>query len=134
MKAISRWKQGFQSENTDGRGHSLILDLPKGKGGKDLGTSALELTAMGLAGCISTIFAMVAKKIRLEFTALEVDLEAHKGEKDPTISKVDFVLKIKTEDSLAKVEKCLALTENSCPVGVIFENAGIPVNSEIKML
>ncbi|MDK2463414.1 MAG: osmotically inducible protein C, partial [Candidatus Korarchaeota archaeon] len=61
MRARSKLVEGFRSVIDDGRGHSVVTDLPKDMGGTDTAPTALELAVMALAGCITTIFAMVAK-------------------------------------------------------------------------
>ena len=123
MKAVSVWISGFRSVVDNGRAHSVVVDLPKNQGGEDLGPTALELALMSLAGCIGTIFAIVAGKRKLSYEGFRVELEGEKGEK--TIEKIRGVLRIKTSASREEVETALKLTMEICPVGLIFEKAGI---------
>ncbi|NLJ41121.1 MAG: OsmC family protein [Clostridiales bacterium] len=129
MKAKGLWIGGFQSKLGNGRGHEVVVDLPPSQDGEDTGASALELTLMSLAGCITTIFAVVAKKARFEFEGLEADLSATKGKS--TIETVDVVVKVKASDK-EKAEKVLDQTLKMCPVGVLFDNAG--VKSQHKLI
>ncbi len=131
MKATSVWISKYRSVLDNGRTHSIVVDLPPENKGDDTGPTALELVVMGLAGCITTIFPMVAEKRRLKYSALRVDLEAEKGEK--TIEKVKGVLTIKTSASRDEVERVFRLTMGICPVGLLFEKAGIKPEIEIKM-
>ena len=123
MKAVSVWISGFRSAVDNGRAHSVVVDLPRDQGGEDLGPTALELALMSLAGCIGTIFAIVAGKRKLSYQSLRVELEGEKGEK--TIENIRGVLRIKTSASREEVETALKLTMEICPVGLIFEKAGI---------
>lgn len=134
MKSNCKWIKNYQSVVDNGRGHAQIMDLPEAKGGDNTAATALEATVMGLSGCIVTIFAVVANKMRLPFEALEVDVEADKTDSDPTITAVRFNLKIKTSVSEEKVRKCLDHTMSTCPVGVLFRNAGVELNNTITML
>lgn len=134
MKAIATWTQGLQGIVKDERNHSTVIDVPPAKGGIDSGTSALELCVMSLAGCVETIFAMVAPKMRLEFEQLEVVADARIEEGAKTISHVDYKLSIKTSATEEKVKKCLDLVESTCPVGVLFTQAGVVIKGEIEML
>lgn len=134
MKAIANWTEGLQGIVKDERNHSIVIDVPEVKGGIDSGTSALELCVMSLAGCIETIFAMVAPKMRLEFEKLEVVADARMEDGSKTISHVDYKLNILTKASEEKVKKCLDLVESTCPVGVLFTQAGVVLNAEIVML
>lgn len=134
MKSTFKWKQGFESVVDNSRGHEIVMDLPKGKNGTDLGATALEICGMSLTGCVGTIFAVMAEKMRIKFSELEIELDAAKTDDDPTITAVSFVLKIKTEATKEKVQKCLDLTLENCPVGVLYRKAGVSISNEIEML
>lgn len=127
MQAIGTWEGGFQTTLEDGRGHSTRVDLPIDEGGWNLGTSALELSVLSLAGCITTIFALVAKRRRLRFDGLRVQLEAHRPEGALTIESVEGTLRVVTSAREKDVEAALGITLRTCPVGVLYERAGIPV-------
>jgi uncharacterized OsmC-like protein len=134
MKSTVKWTKNLQSVVDNGRGHQVVLDMPEAKNGDNQGATALELAVMSLSGCIATIFAVVAAKMRIKFTQLEVELDASKTDEDATITKVDYIFKIKTDEPVDKIEKCLKHTMDTCPVGVLFEKAGIPINSKIILL
>jgi putative redox protein len=127
MHAIATWKGGYQTVLEDGRGHSIPIDLPLDEAGRDTGTSALELNALSLAGCIVTIFALVAKKRRLPFEAMTIDLEAQRPEGAPTITSVEGTFRIITAAPVDAVETTLNITLRTCPVGVLYDRAHIPV-------
>lgn len=134
MKSTVKWTKNLQSVVDNGRGHQVLIDMPEAKNGDNQGATALELAVMGLSGCIATIFAGVAAKMRIKFTQMEVELDAAKTDNDATITKVDYVFKIKTEEPLEKIEKCLKHTMDTCPVGILFEQAGIPVKGQIILV
>ena len=134
MKSTSLWTRQFQSVVDNGRNHSLVIDLPEPKGGINSGPTALELCVMSFSGCVGTIFAMVAQKMRVTFDHLEVDVNAEQKDNAPTITHVHFVLSIKTSDDIQKIEKCLEHTVNTCPVGVLFKQAGVVITNEIKIV
>jgi putative redox protein len=127
MKAVGTWKGGFQTQLEDARGHAVTVDLPADEDGGNLGTSALELSVLSLAGCITTIFALVAKKRRLTFEEMQVELDAERPEGSPTIVSVDGVLRVVTSVPKEDVETALNITLRTCPVGVLYEHAHIPV-------
>lgn len=131
MKSKSLWTKKFQSVVDNGRNHSMVIDLPEAKGGDNNGPTALEVCVMSFSGCVGTIFAMVANKMRINFDKMEVDVDAEQKENAPTISHVHFVLKIQTRAEKEKVEKCLEHTLHTCPVGVLFRQAGVQITNEI---
>lgn len=128
MQAIGTWKGGFETSLEDGRAHSVIIDLPVDEGGRSVGTSALELCVLSLAGCISTIFAIIARKRRLAFQGMSVALEAERPNGAPTIARVRGTLRVRTKADPSEVDPVFRLTLQTCPVGVIFARAQIPVD------
>jgi len=134
MKSKSLWTRQFQSVADNGRNHSLVIDLPEAKGGINSGPTALELCVMSFSGCVGTIFAMVAEKMRLSFSKMEVDVNAEQKNDAPTITNIHFILSIQTTHEKEKIEKCLEHTLKTCPVGVLFKQAGVEITNEIKFL
>jgi putative redox protein len=134
MKSNSLWTRQFQSVVDNGRNHSMVIDLPEAKGGSNSGPTALEMCVMSFSGCVGTIFAMVAKKMRLDFDKMEVEVNAKQKNEAPTITDIHFVIFIRTGESEEKIQKCLDVTMNTCPVGLLFRQAGVNLKSEIKFM
>ncbi len=131
MKASSVWREGFRSELGNGRGHAVVVDWPPEDGGRDAGPSGLELAAMSLAGCVTTIFAAVARKRRLPYDRLRADLTAERPRGAPTIERVRGVVTVASSAPKEDVETVLRLTIQQCPVGVLFERAGVASEWEL---
>ena len=133
MKSTAVWKKGFQSVLDNGRGHEIFIDLPEQKGGENIAPTALELCVMSMAGCVSTIFNLLAKKMRIDFEKLEVEVFAEQENNAPTITDVCCVVKIKTDSSEEKVTGCLEKAIETCPVGYLFNKAGVKITHEVIM-
>jgi putative redox protein len=127
MQAVGTWKGGYETVLEDDRAHKVTVDLPIDEGGRSAGPTALDLSLLSLAGCISTIFTLVAHKRHLSFQGLTIALEADRPDGAPTITRVHGTLRLRTKAEPAEVETALRLTIRTCPVGVIFERAGIPI-------
>jgi putative redox protein len=125
MKAVSVWAEGYRSVLDDGRGHSVVVDLPTDQNGTNAGPTALELCLMSLAGCTTTIFKIVAGKRNFAYKAFKVELEAEKPEGALTVTGVKGKMEIVTGAEEKEAETVLRLTLKTCPVGVIFANAKI---------
>jgi putative redox protein len=124
MKISSRHVTGcFQSIVDNGRNHGVVLDLPEAKKGDDLGPTALELAAMALAGCVSTIWAVVAKNSKCSYNKMIVELDIDKPDDAPTFTGGEIKVRIDSEESDEKLKRILDKTLRSCPVGILFEQA-----------
>ena len=115
----------------DGRAHSVCLDLPP-ELGTDMGPTALELGVMSFAGCFATIFALTAKKMRIPLKDLEVKLEAVESDEAGTITDANVDILVKADASEDRIQRIFKLTLENCPVGKLFEKAGVRTNYSIK--
>ncbi|NBC30315.1 MAG: hypothetical protein GVY29_10035 [Spirochaetes bacterium] len=126
MKVTSRHVTGcMQSIVDNGRHHGIVLDLPEAKSGDDLGPTALELAAMALAGCVSTIWAVVAKNSGVSYRKVIVEIDLDKGDKDATFTSSSGTVKVDSEEDEDKLRRILDKTIQACPVGRLFEQAGL---------
>lgn len=126
MKITSKHVTGcFQSVVDNGRQHGIVLDLPEGKSGDDLGPTALELAAMSLAGCVSTIWAVVAKNSRCSYRKMIVELDIDKPDNEPTFTTGKIHVKVDSDESDDKLKRILDKTLKACPVGRLFEQADL---------
>jgi putative redox protein len=133
MRAVGTWLGGHQTLLEDESGHSVIVDLPRAEGGEDLGPFALELSVLSLAGCITTIFGLVAKRRRLTFEAMRVELDAVRPKGSPTLASVDGVLRLVTSAPRDEAQTALEITLRTCPVGVLYEKANVPVRVRLDV-
>ena len=133
MKARSIWIGKYRSVLDNFRGHSVVVDLPPAKNGEDTGATALELAVMALAGCVTTIFKIVAEKRKLDYKNLNVVVEAEQPEGEKTITNFKAALEIETDAKKEDVERVLRFTLDICPVGLIFDKAGVKGEWEVKV-
>lgn len=112
----------------------MVIDLPDPKGGSNSGPTALEMCVMSFSGCVGTIFALVAQKMRIAFEKMEVEVSAEQKNEAPTITDVHFTLSIQTSESEEKIEKCIEHTMNTCPAGVLYRQAGVTITDDIRFM
>ena len=115
----------------DGRAHTVLLDLPP-ELGTDMGPTALELGVMSYAGCFATIFALTAKKMKVPLNDLEVNLVALKSEEVGTITEANFDITVKADASEDRIQRIFKLTLKNCPVGELFEKAGVKTSYNMR--
>lgn len=133
MKSTAKLVAGcYQSVVDNGRHHGLVLDLPGAKGGDDLGATALELAVMALSGCISTIWAVVAKNSSVSYRKVTVELEAEKPDDAPTITAVSGTVLIESDETEEKLNRTLEKVLKVCPVGQLYEKADVRVAVTVR--
>lgn len=124
--------EGFRIAVDDGRVHSVCVDLPPDMG-TDRGPTALELGVMSFAGCVATIFVLMAKKTRVKISDLEITMKAEKPEGAKTVTKADYEVIVKSSESEDKLKRVFELTRANCPVGLLFERAGVEVSYKLRI-
>jgi putative redox protein len=125
LNANAKLVKGYRIDVDDGRAHAICLDLEQDSGGTNMGPSALELALMSFAGCYAAIFMLTANKMRASVTELEIKAEAVKSEQAGTITETKFDIVTKTDLPEDRVQRIHELTIKGCPVGKIFEKAGV---------
>jgi uncharacterized OsmC-like protein len=131
LHAKAQLIQGFQIVLENGRTHSVIVDQPANMG-TDLGPTPLELCVMSHAGCYATILALTAQKMRIPLKGLTVKVEATETDEAGTITEETFDINIKVDAPPDRIQRLHKLTLENCPVGIIFEKAGVKINYNIK--
>lgn len=132
LRSTARLIKDLRISVDDGRAHSVCLDLPP-ELGTDMGPTALELGVMSYAGCFATIFALTAKKMRVLLKGLEVKLEGLKTEEAGTIVEANFDISVKADAPEDRIQRIFKLTLENCPVGKLFEKAGVKTSYNLQI-
>ncbi len=130
MEIESKWLDKYRFSVTNGRNDPIIIDVGPDYGGK--GPAALELVIMALATCLGTTYKMIADKMHLSISAINVKAIANKDEKD-FITDVHLHVYVSSKDSTEKLEKTLELAEKNCPVDNIFHQTQIPTEATLHI-
>ena len=133
LNARARIIQGFEIALDDGRGHCTVADQPTPTYA-GLGATPLELCIMSHAGCYATIAGLTAQKMRLELRGCEVKVAAAKSEETGTIAEeiIDILFKLDAPED--RIQRLHELTLKNCPVGILFEKAGVKITYIIKTI
>ncbi len=132
MLVTSKWIKNHQSAVNNGRSDAVIMDLPPEKGGDDFAATALEYAVMALAGCITTIFSVVAKNSHVEISDLEAIVEAKKPDEALTITEVKMNINVKSNAPEDKIKRILGITLKQCPVETLFRQANVRMDVQLN--
>lgn len=132
LHANAKLVENFRIDVDDGRAHAFCLDLDRRSGGTDMGPSALELALMSFAGCYATIFALTASKMRMGLKGLDIKVEGVKSEEIGAITETNFNITVKADAPEDRIQRCHELTVKDCPVGKIFDKAGVRTSYSLK--
>jgi len=131
LHARARIIQDYEIVLDNGRGHSSVADQPNETFAGN-GATPLELCVMSHAGCYATIAALTAEKMRLKLKGCEVTVDAVKSPETGTIGEETFDIVFKLDAPEDRVRRLHELTLKNCPVGVLFEKAGVKITYIIK--
>lgn len=131
LHARARTIEGFELALDNGRSHGTIADQPT-ETLPGLGPTPLELCLMSQAGCYATICVLTAEKMRLPLKGCDVKLEAVKSQETGTISEETFDITLTLDAPEDRVQRLHDLTLKNCPVGILFEKAGVNITYNLK--
>lgn len=131
----TKWNGGLAFE-TDLNGHKLIMDAPVEAGGQDSGPVPKKLQLAALSGCTGMDIVSILKKMRVEFSNLEIEVQGDLTDENPRhYHKMHVIYTIYGKDlPLDKIEKAVRMSEETyCGVGALYRKA-IELSSEIKLI
>ena len=73
-------------------------------------------------------------RARIKFDSLEVEVVADKPDGTKTIKSFEFITKVKSDADQKALEKVLDLTSLTCPVGVLWKQAGLEPVYKLEIL
>lgn len=107
----------------DELGHELLMDLGEEAGGDNAGFRPMPLLLVGLGGCMGVDVKIILDKMKISFTAMDLEIEADMDESTtPRIySEIRILFKFKGEAlEMDKIEKAIKLAEDKyCNVSAI---------------
>ena len=131
LRARAKLVENCRIDVDDQRTHAVCLDQPA-PDGTDMGSSALDLCLMSLAGCYATIFVLTVKKMRFSLKNLEVKVEGVKSEAAGTITEANVDVLMEANMPKDRLQRAHELTVKGCPVGKLFERAGVKMKYNLR--
>ena len=115
------------------RGFTVLSDEPPVRGGEDRAPTPLEYVLVALCACTNASTGRIAEKMRFAYDALdteaeaELDIRGRKGEADVPVHyrKVRLHVRIRTDESDARIDRLASLVARYCPVDS-FVRAAVP--------
>ncbi len=108
------WKGEMQFEATADSGHRLTLDAAPQHGGRNAGFRPMELLLIGTAGCTAMDVVALLRKMRQQFSAVEVTIGGERREEHPrafTRLHLTYTVRGRNLDR-AKVERAITLSQD----------------------
>ena len=127
----ARTIQGYELILDNGRSQCTISDQPS-ETSTGLGPTPFELCLMSHAGCYATICVMTADKMRLPLKGCDVKIDAVKSPETGTVSEETFDIALKLDAPEDRVQRLHEVTLKTCPVGILFEKAGVKITYNLK--
>ena len=125
-------KEGVRCEIESGK-HTIITDEPAERGGTDTGAAPLQHLTAALAACQTVQIHKVAEAMRFKHGAITIQadcttdmIDGLEGNNDGVMHfcEAALIIDIETNESEKKIERLKALSEDRCPVGRLFADAG----------
>ncbi len=115
--------------------HTIVTDEPAERGGKDEAPPPLFHLTAALAACQTVQIVKVAEAMRFKHGAINIKATATTDLIDGIdgnangvmhFCEAELFIEIETDETTQKFERLQALSEDRCPVGRLFAEAGYP--------
>ena len=139
----STCKQGVVCEiKVQGGDHTIYTDEPEARGGTGTAASPLTFFTASLAACQSVQITKVAEAMRFKHGAINIKASTttdriqgvEEKEKVMRFCGADLIIEIETNEPVDKLERLKRISEDRCPVGNIFTDAGYEPTITWKVL
>ena len=120
MKTSIDWKGGLKFSGKSNFGFDITLDGSKKAGGDEDGYQPLELVVFALAGCAGMDVISIAKKMKQDVSAMQINVETEQKDDHPkflTKAHIEYTITGK-ELKPEMLERAIQLSEEKyCVVG-----------------
>lgn len=107
-------------------GHSVMMDATVDNGGENKGSRPKEMMLAALAGCTGMDVVSILKKMRVEFTALNIRIEANVTQEHPKhYDRMHVIYEFTGTDlPMEQLKKAVDLSQNRyCGVSFVYKKA-----------
>jgi putative redox protein len=116
--------------------HSMIIDEPESRHGKDEGMLPLQALMASLASCTHVVANQIASELGIVFRDSHIaitgtfDTRCYTGEAkvDPPFPEIDLTVTLATDATDAQLEDLKQQLRWRCPVAATFSGAGTKIN------
>ena len=136
MKATVKWVDGVSFSAESETGHTVVMDGPPDKGGRDLGPRPMEMLLMGMGGCASFDVLSILQKSRQQVVDCTAQLEAERADAVPSVFTKIHLKFLVTGHQLkeTQVKRAVSLSaEKYCSASIMMEAAGVEVSHSYEI-
>lgn len=124
MKVVANWKEALAFDVVSDNGHHIVLDTTVENGSINAGMSPKKLILAGLCGCSGMDVVDILKKMKVDFTKVEVSAEAEQTEEHPKVfTSIQMMYRSDVSaNDLDKLTRAVTLSqEKYCGVSAMLE-------------
>jgi putative redox protein len=118
------WVEGMQFVGEAGSGHAIVLDTGEIGGGRNTGSSPMELLLIGLAGCTAVDVKHILQRRRQKVTGVRVKVEAERADDYPRVYtniKLEYTVRGRDISEKAVVDSIELSKHKYCSASAMFE-------------
>ena len=137
MQAKIKWTDGVQFVAESGSGHSLVVDGPPEKGGRNTGARPMELLLIGLGACSSFDVVNILQKARQNISDCHAEVTAERVDAIPAVfSKIHLHFIVSGKDLKEKqVAKAVSLSaEKYCSASIMLGKGGVEITHSHELV
>ena len=136
MKAKITWREGVYFEGA-ARGHTIAIEGPEDKGGKNRGMRPMEAVLIGLGACSAYDVMNILHKTRQQVARCEVELDGERTDQIPAVfRRIRMHFRCSGQDLDPKrVAQAVSLSvDKYCSVAKMLNQGGVKVEHSFSIV
>lgn len=137
MQATVKWVDNVMFLAESGSGHSVVMDGPEEKGGRNMGVRPMEMLLMGMGGCASFDVVGILKKSKQNISDCRAEITAERSDEIPAVF-TDIAIKFIVTGSNLKEKQVARAVELSadkyCSASIMLGKAGVNITHSYEIV
>lgn len=136
MQVTVKWVDGAMFLGESGSGHTVVMDGPPDRGGRNLGPRPMEMLLLGVGGCSSYDVMNMLQKSRQQVVDCRVEIEAERADAVPAVFTRIHLHFVVTGTALKEkqVQRAVELSAGKyCSASIMLGAAGVEMTHSFEV-
>lgn len=137
MQTTVKWVDNVMFLAESGSGHTVVMDGPEDKGGRNMGVRPMEMLLMGMGGCASFDVISILKKSKQNISDCRAEITAERSDEVPAVF-TNIAIKFIITGSKLKEKQVARAVELSadkyCSASIMLGKAGVDISHSYEII
>lgn len=137
MQTTVKWVDNVMFLAESGSGHTVVMDGPEDKGGRNMGVRPMEMLLMGMGGCASFDVISILKKSKQNISDCRAEITAERSDEVPAVFTNIAIKFVVTGNKLKEKQVARAVelsADKYCSASIMLGKAGVDISHSYEII